>query len=106
MAFEPGRRIGPYDIVSVLGSGGMGTVYLAHDRRLKRQVALKFLHADDGTTGSDEWHRVLLREAQIASALNHPNICHVYDVGGEGREGSLSPITGCGPPRRTVQMFV
>jgi Tol biopolymer transport system component/predicted Ser/Thr protein kinase len=90
MAFEPGRPIGPYDIVSVLGSGGMGTVYLALDRRLKRQVALKFLHADDGTTGADEWHRALLREAQIASALNHPNICHVYDVGGEGRESWIA----------------
>ena len=84
MTLEAGHRIGPYEIVGVLGRGGMGTVYRALDDRLQRQVALKFLHADFEATGTGDWSRRLLHEARLASALNHPNICHVYDVGGEG----------------------
>jgi serine/threonine protein kinase len=73
MALTPGTRVGPYEITTVIGAGGMGEVYRARDTRLRRDVALKFLH------GSDRGG--LLREAQAASALNHPNVCHVYDVG-------------------------
>ena len=76
-----GHAVGPYEILAPLGRGGMGTVYLARDRRLGRQVALKFLHADDGE--HDAYSRVL-REARAASTLNHPNICQVYDVGSQG----------------------
>ena len=89
MPLEPGNRIGPYEILGVLGSGGMGTVYHARDRRLQRHVALKFLHPDIGTPEVD-WQQRLLQEAQLASALNHPNICHVYDVGGEGAESWIA----------------
>src|SRR4029078_5056342 len=78
---EPGRRIGPYEIQSKLGGGGMGQVYRALDRRLNRVVALKVLTGE--TMGS------VLREAQAASALNHPNIVTVYEV---GREGPLEYI--------------
>jgi Tol biopolymer transport system component/predicted Ser/Thr protein kinase len=81
MQLEPGHAIGPYHILSTLGSGGMGTVYLAEDRRLDRKVALKFLHPD--LAAGDDDPR-LLREARAASALNHPNICQVFDVGGGG----------------------
>jgi serine/threonine protein kinase len=84
MTLEAGHRIGPYEIVGVLGRGGMGTVYRALDGRLQRQVVLKFLHADIEAIGAGDWNRRLLQEARLASALNHPNICHVYDVGGEG----------------------
>ena len=70
---EPGRRIGPYEILSKLGGGGMGQVYRALDHRLNRVVALKVL------AGEATGHAV--REAQAASALNHPNIVTVYEVG-------------------------
>jgi Tol biopolymer transport system component len=79
MDLEVGQAVGAYHIVSQLGRGGMGAVYLAHDRRLGRHVALKFLQAHSGTADDD---RRLLREARAASALNHPNICQVFDVGG------------------------
>lgn len=89
MELDAGRRIGPYEILSVIGSGGMGTVYLALDTRLHRRVALKFLQADPS---NDDRAAVtgLLNEARAASALNHPNVCQVYDVGGEGRESWIA----------------
>ena len=91
MELEAGQRIGPYQILSVIGSGGMGTVYLAADRRLHRNVALKFIQPDP-TADADPDAVVarLLNEARAASALNHPNVCQVYDVGGEGRESWIA----------------
>src|SRR4029453_12143053 len=81
MLFRPGRAIGPYEVLSVLGSGAMGTVYLARDRRLDRKIALKFLHtAGSSSDGADARDRVL-SEARSASPLNQPNNGHVYDVG-------------------------
>jgi serine/threonine protein kinase len=79
MVRVPGDVTGPYEITSLLGRGGMGAVYLARDQRLHRQVALKFIHPR--TTDPSDTRRRMLREARAASALNHPNICHVYDVG-------------------------
>src|SRR5437868_3821116 len=71
-----GQEIGFYRIVSCLGQGGMGTVYLAEDLRLHRKVALKFLSSD---FISDTWaKRQLIREAQAEAMLDHPNICAVY----------------------------
>src|SRR5262249_44714827 len=82
-----GRRIGVYEIQGKLGSGGMGEVYRARDTRLARDVALKLLAE---TFASDPGKiRRFEREARAASALNHPNIVTVYEV---GREGSLSYI--------------
>jgi serine/threonine protein kinase len=76
----PGQAAGPYTVLSIIGAGGMGTVYLARDERLGRQIALKILKAT--TAGDAEQNRRrLVREAQAASSLNHPNICHIYDVG-------------------------
>ena len=80
---EPIRQVGPYEVISTLGQGGMGTVYLARDSRLGRQVALKFFAGPAASADADA-QASLLREARAASALNHPNICQVYDVGGEG----------------------
>ena len=71
-----GARIGSYEVLDCLGKGGMGVVYRARDTRLGRTVALKVLHADD-----PELLRRLDREARAASALNHPNIVQIYDVG-------------------------
>ena len=73
----PGTRIDAYEVIDRLGSGGMGEVYRARDTRLGRTVALKVLRAG---ADPDLLHR-LDREARAASALNHPNIVHIYDVG-------------------------
>jgi eukaryotic-like serine/threonine-protein kinase len=72
-------RIGAYRIISLLGRGGMGEVYLAEDARLGRKVALKLLDLDLITNG--QLRARFLREAQLASALDHPNICAVHEVG-------------------------
>ena len=103
MDLKPGQLVGPYEIVSILGHGGMGSVYLARDPRLDRQVALKFLRADGDDPDAD---RRLLREARAASALNHPGICQIFDVGGEGAEAWIAmeyvegqPLSASIPPR-------
>ena len=71
--------IGPYQVVKLLGAGGMGKVYLAHDPRLNRQVAVKLI--SQYGEGDDERSLRFRREALAASALNHPNILTVHDIG-------------------------
>ena len=78
MRVADGARLGPYEVISQLGAGGMGEVYRAWDTRLGRDVALKFVLPE---AGSPDARDRLLREARAASALNHPHICTVYDVG-------------------------
>jgi len=81
MNIATGTLIKHYEILSALGAGGMGEVYLAEDKRLGRRVAIKFLPAH---VGSDERAKQrLLREAQTAATLDHPNICAIYEVGEE-----------------------
>lgn len=77
-----GRIVGPYRIVDLLGTGGMGEVYLAEDTRLGRRVALKLLPAQ--FTADEDRLRRFEREARAASALNHPNILVIYDTGKDG----------------------
>jgi serine/threonine protein kinase len=72
-------RLGPYIVLSPLGAGGMGEVYLAEDTRLHRKVALKILPADLASN-RDRMHR-FEQEATAAAALNHPNIAHIYEIG-------------------------
>jgi eukaryotic-like serine/threonine-protein kinase len=79
MTFSVGARLGPYEILSPLGAGGMGEVYRARDTRLGREVALKVLSAE--LSGNPERLLRFEQEARAASALNHPNIVVVYDVG-------------------------
>jgi serine/threonine protein kinase/tetratricopeptide (TPR) repeat protein len=78
-------RIGPYGISRKLGEGGMGVVYAAHDERLERSVAVKTL----SSVGRDETaRRRFWREARAAASVNHPNICHIYEIG-EDASGEL-----------------
>ncbi|MEO6259048.1 MAG: protein kinase, partial [Thermoanaerobaculia bacterium] len=77
-----GAQLGPYEILSPLGAGGMGEVYRARDRRLGREVAIKVLPA--AVSSDAERLRRFEREAQAASSLNHPNIVTIYDIGSEG----------------------
>jgi Tol biopolymer transport system component/serine/threonine protein kinase len=74
----PGQTVGDYEIVSFISRGGMGEVYLAHDRRLNRKVALKLLPTS--FTKDDERLRRFEQEARAASALNHPNIITIYEI--------------------------
>jgi eukaryotic-like serine/threonine-protein kinase len=80
-AFVSGKRLGPYEIISLLGAGGMGEVYRARDARLGRDVAVKLLASD--LSGDAQRRDRLKHEAKILSNLNHPHICVLYDVGQE-----------------------
>jgi len=79
MTLPAGTRLGPYEIVSPLGAGGMGEVYKARDTRLEREVAVKVL--PDQLSGSPEFQQRFEREAKAVSQLSHPHICALYDVG-------------------------
>ena len=76
----PGEHIGHYEILSLIGTGGMGEVYLAQDERLNRRIALKLLPVHSYLKGKDPLRR-FQQEAQAASALNHPNIITIYELG-------------------------
>jgi serine/threonine protein kinase len=81
MALTPGTKLGPYEIQSPLGAGGMGEVYRARDTRLDRTVAIKIL--PNHLSLSPEFKQRFEREARTVSSLNHPHICHLYDVGSQ-----------------------
>src|ERR1700734_3501294 len=79
MPLTSGTKLGPYEIKSPLGEGGMGEVYRARDIRLDRFVAVKVLASH--LSSSPELKQRMEREAKAISALNHPHICRLYDVG-------------------------
>jgi serine/threonine protein kinase len=94
MSLASGTRLGPYEVLGLIGAGGTGEVYKARDTRLDRTVTVKILPAElcadpDPSAGSgssraksrDERRARLLREARLASQLDHPRICPVHDVG-------------------------
>jgi serine/threonine protein kinase len=114
MPLSNGTRLGPYEILGPLGAGGMGVVYRAFDTRLEREIALKTLpevfRQDDSVRSRFE------REARAASALNHPNIVSVHDIGTDQgvlymvtelvAGGSLRQLIGRGPvpPRKLIEI--
>src|ERR1700740_3709619 len=73
MPLSAGDKLGPYEILSALGAGGMGEVYRAHDPRLRRDVAIK--------VSAERFSERFEREPRAIAALNHSNICQIYDVG-------------------------
>src|SRR5215831_11019502 len=81
MPLNPGTKLGPYEIVSPLGAGGMGEVYRATDTRLDRTVAVKIL--PEHLAASPEARQRFEREARTISSLNHPHICVLHDVGSQ-----------------------
>lgn len=78
MAFSARARIGPYEILALLGAGGMGEVYKARDTRLHRIIALKTLPPEK--VADADWKRRFLIEARAASKLSHPNIVTIHDI--------------------------
>ena len=98
MSLATGDRLGPYEILGPIGAGGMGEVYKARDSRLERVVAVK--------VSKEEFTERVTREAHSIAALNHSNICHLYDVGPnylvmEYVEGE--PVTACGKLRNRTE---
>src|SRR6184192_4377220 len=73
MSLSAGTRLGPYEILALIGAGGMGEVYKARDTRLDRTVAVKIC--------AEQFSERFEREARAVAALNHPNICTLHDVG-------------------------
>src|ERR1039458_3196711 len=94
MILASGTKLGPYEIVSPLGAGGMGEVYLARDTRLDRSVAVKIVpsHLYRGPEAKQRFDRV----ARTIASLNHPNICTLHDVGHQDRIDYLvmEPLEG------------
>ncbi len=86
MLLGQGARLGPYEVLGPLGAGGMGEVYRAKDTRLGRSVAIKVLPPD--LAADPERKRRFEQEARAVSALNHPNICALYDIGSTGIPGA------------------
>jgi hypothetical protein len=116
MTLATGSRLGPYEIVASLGAGGMGEVYRARDTRLGREVAVKVLPAEVATD-QERLHR-FEQEARAASALSHPNILTLFDVGRDGETSFLVTellegdslrarlADGALPPRKAIEIGV
>jgi len=97
VALTPGSRLGPYEIVSALGAGGMGEVYRARDTKLGRDVALKVI-PETFALDTDRLAR-FTREAQVLASLNHPHIAAIYgfEDSGETHALVLELVEGGGP---------
>ena len=109
MSLVPGSRLGPYEILSALGSGGMGEVYKAKDTRLDRLVAIKIL--PESLASDPQFRDRFDREARTISQLDHPHICTLYDVGLQDGtsflviqylEGKTLRFFGDSPPKKVA----
>src|SRR5712671_1236259 len=106
MPLSAGDKLGPYEILAPIGAGGMGEVYRARDTRLDRIVAIKI--------SKTEFSKRFAREARAVAALNHPNICQLYDLGTLPEGGSYlvmefvdgSPIAPVDSPRKLFDLVV
>ncbi len=87
MPLTPGTTLGPYEILSPIGAGGMGEVYKARDTRLDRTVAIKVL--PEHVASDPDLKQRFEREARTVAALNHPHICTLFDIGREGETDLL-----------------
>lgn len=85
MTIAAGVQLGPYEILSPIGAGGMGEVYRARDAKLNREVAIKIL--PEAFAHDDEWVSRFKREAQVLASLNHPNIAAIDPAGVSRRHG-------------------
>jgi serine/threonine protein kinase len=95
MAILSGKRLGPYEVLSAVGAGGMGEVYRARDTRLERIVAVKIL--PDHLSDRAELRERFEREARTIASLNHPHICTLHDIGHQdGIDYLLSASTRLG----------
>jgi len=104
-SLQPGQRLGPYEVVALIGAGGMGEVYRARDSRLKRDVAIKICAV--------QFSERFEREARVIASLNHPNICQIYDVGpdylvmelveGENLSGPVPVVTALNYARQIAE---
>jgi len=103
MSLAPGARLGPYEIVSPLGAGGMGEVYRARDTRLGREVAIKLA---SGFARDPERLQRIDREARTLASLNHPNIAAIYGLAKSGADGEVSADLSHSPtlPRRATMV--
>ena len=104
MTLAAGSRLGPYEILGPLGAGGMGEVYKARDTRLGRTVAIKVLPAF--AAANPDRRRRFEHEARAASALEHPNICGLHDIGCETPTHPSQPDVHGGPLHFLVMEFV
>ena len=87
MPLSTGDKLGPYEIVSPIGEGGMGEVYKARDTRLERTVAIKVL--PEHIAKREDLRARFEREARAVASLNHPNICTLYDIGSQDGHGYM-----------------
>src|SRR6516164_1257240 len=102
MNLTPGSKLGPYEIVSLLGAGGMGEVYRARDTRLRREVAIKVLPPLVSSDPQHLWR--FEQEAMAAAALNHPNILAVFQLGAhEGAPYLVSELLEGGTLREQIK---
>jgi Protein kinase domain len=114
MSLAPGSRLGPYDVVSLVGAGGMGEVYRATDTRLDRTVAIKILPPE--VSDNPVRRQRLEAEARTISTLTHPRICALYDVGEqngirflvmeylEGEDARAAPAARSDAPRSSTTL--